>query len=58
MLTKGEVMYLYQLLELNKEILSYLNTQRGMIPRDYAKDLARLIARVEQEIEEKKQQSS
>jgi hypothetical protein len=50
-------MYLHELLTLNKEILSWLNTQRGMIPRDYAKDLCRLISRVEQELNvEKKQQ--
>ena len=57
MLTKGEIMYLHELLTLNKEILSWLNTQRGMIPKDYAKELCRLISRVEQELNvEKKQQ--
>ena len=42
-------MYIQDLLRLSKEILDYLNTQRGMIPKDYAKDLARLITKVEEE---------
>jgi hypothetical protein len=43
---------LRDLLELNKEVLGWLNTQRGMIPKDYAKDLAKLISRVELSIKE------
>lgn len=43
------IMYIQQLIRLNKELLSWLNTQSGMIPRDYAKDLARLLSRIESE---------
>jgi hypothetical protein len=46
-------MYLRELLRLNREILDYLNTQRGLIPRDYAKDLALLISRVESELKDR-----
>ena len=42
-------MYIQQLIRLNKELLSWLNTQSGMIPRDYARDLARLLSRIESE---------
>jgi hypothetical protein len=42
-------MYLDELLRLNKEILGWLSVQKGMIPKDYAKDLARLLSRVEEE---------
>ena len=55
MLTKGEVMYIQDLLRLNKEILGWLSVQKGMIPRDYAKDLARLLVRVEDEVKTKKE---
>ena len=44
-------MYILELLKLNKEVLSWLNTQRGMIPKDYAKELAKWISRVEKELE-------
>ena len=48
-------MYIQDLLRLNREILDYLNTQRGMIPRDYAAELARLIVRVEEEVKTKQE---
>lgn len=48
-------MYIQDLLRLNREILDYLNTQRGMIPRDYAAELARLIVRVEEEVKNQKE---
>jgi len=47
-----DIKSLRELIELNKEVLSWLNTQRGMIPKDYAKDLARLISRAELSIKE------
>ena len=52
MLTKGEVMYIQELIELNKEILRWLSFQKGMIPSDYAKDLARLVVRAEDELKQ------
>ena len=49
-------MYIQDLLRLNKEILGWLSVQKGMIPRDYAKDLARLLVRVKDEVKTKKEE--
>ena len=40
------------LLKLNKEILSWLSIQKGFIPKDYARDLARQLVRAENEVQE------
>jgi hypothetical protein len=44
---------LHDLVELNKDLLGWLNTQRGMIPRDYARDLAKILSVIERNKEEK-----
>jgi len=36
-----------RLVELNKELVGWLNTQRGMIPRDYARDLAKVLSEID-----------
>jgi hypothetical protein len=39
-----------ELIRVSKEVLSYLNSQRGMLVRDYAYDLAKAISRAESEL--------
>ena len=39
-----------ELIRVSKEVLSYLNTQRGMLVRDYAYDLAKAISVAEREL--------
>ena len=36
-----------RLVELNKELVGWLNTRRGMIPRDYARDLAKVLSEID-----------
>ena len=38
-----------ELIRVSKEVLSYLNSQRGMLVRDYAYDLAKAISMAEKE---------
>jgi Zn-dependent peptidase ImmA (M78 family) len=38
-----------ELIRVSKEVLSYLNSQRGMLVRDYAYDLAKAISVAEKE---------
>jgi hypothetical protein len=39
-----------ELIRVSKEVLSYLNSQRGMLVSDYAYDLAKAISRAESEL--------
>ena len=39
-----------ELLRVSKEVLSYLNSQRGMLVGDYAYDLAKAISVAEREL--------
>jgi hypothetical protein len=41
-----------ELIRVSKEVLSYLNSQRGMLVGDYAYDLAKAISRAESELRE------